>query len=290
MYDFVFLLYMNNQALALRIGNIILFLGLIIINILSNSLPINDVTIGEVTYNYPHRFIPASYAFTIWSAIYLLLLLFCLHQSGLIPHLLKLRNSAHTSEKSETNIVYTPVIWARKIGIWFMLSCALNICWVFSWHYGFLGITVMLMVGLLVSLSVIYNKIAHTSGKLRQRDKWFISIPFSLYLGWISVAIIANIATWLISIGVEVSATASHIWAGFMAAVATSLAIWFKRRYNDWAYVIAVAWGLAAVAYRQYHEADLFNTTTIIGFGGAIVLLITLFLPRSSKFSIHKSE
>ncbi len=144
----------------------------ILVNILANALPINGVNTGQVSDSFPVYFVPAGYAFSIWGLIYLALLVY-----AIVPLL---------SEKLNSELI-------KKTFNWFVLSSSANILWIFAWHYKLIEVTVILMLVILVSLIKIY-KISVLETQMKSlRDKMVLQFPFSLYLGWISVATIANI-------------------------------------------------------------------------------------------------
>ncbi|MFA4886295.1 MAG: tryptophan-rich sensory protein, partial [Desulfotomaculaceae bacterium] len=58
------------------------FLGMIVVNMLANILPINGVTTGQVSDSYPNLFAPVGITFAIWGLIYLLLAGYTLYQLG----------------------------------------------------------------------------------------------------------------------------------------------------------------------------------------------------------------
>ena len=72
----------RSRLLFLAILNIIGFLGTVVVNGLSNALPLNGKTAGELSDQYPNLFVPAGLTFSIWGVIYILLAIFVIY--GLI--------------------------------------------------------------------------------------------------------------------------------------------------------------------------------------------------------------
>jgi hypothetical protein len=163
----------------LAIANVLFFVAVIIVNYLATSLPINGLSTGELSDFYPNLFTPAGFTFSIRGIIYLFLFAFVVRQ------LIDLRS------KNSKEIT-------KKIGIWFILSCIANIAWIYARHYQQVLLSVIIMIIYLLILIKITNNI-HIGKKLGSRkDKIFAQVPFSILLGWISVATIANVAALLV--------------------------------------------------------------------------------------------
>ncbi|MGO1368662.1 MAG: tryptophan-rich sensory protein, partial [Senegalia sp. (in: firmicutes)] len=144
----------------IKVSVIITYIAMIATNALANILPINGLTTGEVSDSFENLFAPAGLTFSIWGLIYLLLGLYSLYQAGLFRdnnRRVKLLNS---------------------VGIIFSISSIANAAWIFSWHYKVLSLSILLMLVILISLITIVKKI--------NKEKLFISLPFSIYFGWIT--------------------------------------------------------------------------------------------------------
>ncbi len=214
---------------TLAVLNIIAFIITIAVNYLSNTGLINDATIGDVSGAYNNLFTPAGYAFAIWGIIYLLLLGFVIYQAR-----------ALTGKQTSVRIV-------ERTGFWFIISCVANSSWVFCWLYGYLLLSLIFMLVLLVSLLQIVLK--------NEMELWdapipviaFFWWPFVVYAGWITVATVANVAAWLTQIEWSGWGISEISWTMVMIGIATSLnllVIW-KRNMREFALV--GAWALFAI-------------------------------------------
>jgi hypothetical protein len=81
----------------------------------------------------------------------------------------------------------------------FLLSCLANIGWLFTWHYGILSLNIVLMLVLLGCLIGIYRQLRADGMQPSTGERWLVCVPFSIYMGWITVTTIVNAA--LCSIG-----------------------------------------------------------------------------------------
>jgi translocator protein len=216
---------MNTRAI-LAIGNTLFFSGVLIVNFLANALPINGLNTGEISDLYPSLFTPSGITFSIWSVIYLTLFGFAIYQW-------KLRDRR-----------YFPVL-----SKWFMISCVLNITWILVWHNLLPAISVLVMLiflGVLTKLFLLVHQI-----DLASRKQYFlIRLPFTLYLSWICVATIANIAAWLSSLDVVNSNSIQEILTIVMMVVASVLALVVVLRYRDYAFPAVTIWALCGIALK----------------------------------------
>ena len=172
----------KSRLLFLSILNLIGFLGTVIVNGLANALPLNNKTTGELSDQYPNLFVPAGLTFSIWGVIYVLLAIFVIY--GLIVAIKK------DTQKSS---------FIDNIGILFFISCLANIGWIFAWHYEILPLSLFLMLLLLGSLITIYLRLRIGKSDAIAIEKYFTHLPVSVYLGWITVATIANITALLVN-------------------------------------------------------------------------------------------
>ena len=274
---------MNKSSLkVLQIMNILAFVAVVVVNALSNYLPINNVTMSDVTYTYPHAFIPASFAFGIWSIIYFLLLMFCIYQSIDVN---KVPESSIGTESYKTVPQSHPYTWVQVIGPWFIVACIMNIMWVFLWQHFMITASLVAMIGYFISLAVIYRRIHSVNRTIQQKDKWFVLIPFSINLAWVAVAMLANLSTWLVFAGVPGLGLSAELWACILIGTAAVVAFRFKYSFNDVAYVLVTIWALAAIAYRQYHDEPGMNAVAVAALIGIAVLAISLFIKPAHGYT-----
>src|SRR5690606_18257634 len=124
---------------------------------------------GEISDRFPIRFVPEGYVFSIWGLIYLGLIVFALYQAS----------PARRGNQLLDHIA--PAYWLASLA---------NSTWILLWHYEQFVLTILVMLVLLDSLIYIYRNGAASKGDGLFR--WCVQIPYSVYLGWVSVATIAN--------------------------------------------------------------------------------------------------
>lgn len=223
---------MTNKNVGLKLLITITFIVMIIVNALANILPFNGVSTGEVSDSYPNLFAPAGITFSIWGLIYALLALHTLYQLGLF----------RGKEKANNTLL-------GKIGIIFSLTSLANSAWIFSWHYKIIPLSIILIVIILAGLIYIANILSTQNLKLR--EKLMIRLPFSVYLGWITVATIANATTLLVSIGWDGFGISESTWTIIVVTLGMIIGTSTTIRLKDIAYGLVLIWAYAGILYKH---------------------------------------
>ncbi|HKL11007.1 MAG TPA: hypothetical protein VJ990_06160 [Clostridia bacterium] len=222
----------NIDLKILAFFNTLLFVGVLAVNYMANALPINGLNTGEVSDFIPNLFVPAGLTFSIWGLIYALLAMFILHQF----HSLKKRNGK----------------FIGHIGIWFIVSSIANIGWIFAWHYRQISLSLAFMLIILLSLIVIVVRLRPNRKYATGLERIAVYHAFSIYLGWISVATIANVTAVFVTIGWNGLGIAAEFWTVLVIAVAIILALTSLNRYGDIPYALVVDWALAGIILKRY--------------------------------------
>ncbi len=245
--------------LSLRSWSVLNTLGLIAmitVNALANALPINNLNTGQVSDLYPSLFTPAGVTFSIWAVIYTLLIGFGILQ------LLQ---------------VYTRNYFVQ-LSKWFVLSCLANVSWILAWHHLLPGLSVALMLVLLYSLIHIFL-LLNEKPVTTIPEKAFVRLPFTIYFAWICVATIANVAAWLVSLGVSLPFT-PDFWTIAMMTIATALAFFITLKYQAPAFALVVVWALFGIFLRwQQTEVSHIATMAVI----YMVLLSSIYIYTSQR-------
>lgn len=215
-----------------QIVTVLVTLGTIAINVLANALPLNGLTTGQISDRFEIFFVPAGYVFSIWGLIYLGLLAYTIFQA--LP------------SQADNQLL-------KKIAPWYWLSSLANVIWLFLWHYEIFSWTLVFMVLILVSLLIINRNLAKAGGLI----KWLVKLPFSIYLGWISVATIANFSQWLFYQDWNGLGIRPDIWAVIMIGAAALLGLLMAWLENDSAYGLVLIWALIGITVSQAGTANI---------------------------------
>jgi hypothetical protein len=242
---------------TIALANLLCLLATLAVNALANILPINGYNTGEVSALYPNLFVPDGFTFSIWSVIYLWLLAFCAWGFKLAGT----RVPRHADVKN-----------LKRISPWFWFSCLLNISWIIAWHFLLPGLSLLIMLALLAVLIRILLGQHPLRSRLSANANWFLVIPFTIYLAWISVATIANTTAWLVHLQWQGWGIDGAYWSVLMAAIATGLGIYMALKLQYPAFLVVVMWALGGI-YRQ-HQAS----TAIVGWAALAGLALSLVM------------
>jgi benzodiazapine receptor len=202
----------------------------VVVNGLANALPLNGVTTGEISDGFDVLFVPAGYVFAIWSLIYLGLFAYGIYQA--LP-----------AQKENPRL--------RAIGWPFVVGSIANMVWIFLWHYGYLALTVVAMLALLASLIVIYQRLGTGRTRVSRAETWLVRVPFSIYLGWITVATIANITNLLWASGWNGFGLSAEAWFVIMLGATVIIAGLMAYTRGDVAYLLVLVWALVGIAVKH---------------------------------------
>lgn len=225
-----------------QLANVLSVILALTVNTLAVLLPLNGQDTGEISDRLPSYFTPAGYVFSIWSVIFIGWIVFAIYQA--LP-----------AQRENPRL--------RNLGYLFALSNVFNAAWLFCWHYNFFGLSVLVMLILLGLLIASYLAVQAQRTPGTGIERLAVDAMFSVYLGWISVATIANVATWLVSIQRDGFGIAGQVWAAIMIAVASVLGILMMFRRRDSGYILVLAWAFAGIAVKQASEPLVSNVASV---------------------------
>jgi benzodiazapine receptor len=242
------------NSIFLKLANILAFSLTIVINALAGSTTlIGGKVTAEISDANFTLITPAGYVFSIWGIIYILLGIFVVYQA--LP-----------SQKTND--------YQNKIGWLFVLSSIINIAWLFLWQFEYLIFSVALIFILLATLIAIYLRLDIGKSKVNLREKIAIHLPFSTYLGWITIASIANVATTLVSINWNGFGINPETWAYLIILIALLLSLIVIVTRTDVAYGLVIIWAFMGISASQTSYQNIVTLTQI----SAIVVLLALVL------------
>ena len=227
----------------------------LVINGLANALPINGLTTGEISDGFPILFVPAGYVFSIWGLIYLALIGFAVFS---------------ITPKGKQDERIDAIAW------WFVAANLFNTAWILLWHNEEFPLTLIAIFGLLVSLVAIYLLLDVGKAERTRVEKLLVEAPFSIYLGWATVAVVANVTQVLYSVGWNGGPLSEPVWAVIMLVVAAVLGLLMIFLRKEVAYPLVLTWAFVGIWVKQGQEPLVAVTALVIG-----VLLAVLALGRS---------
>jgi hypothetical protein len=231
--------------------NLILFAGMIVMNYLATALPLNNKTTGELSDSFPNLFVPAGITFSIWGIIYLLVLVYCVVQFT-----------------GSNQLVISNISWL------FGLSCILNALWIVTWHYGKLPLSLLVMLGMLVSLISI-NII------IKDLPSGIIKASFGIYLGWICIATIANVTALLVHYKWSGFGISEEVWTIIMIAMGALIVSLTLYRLRNPFIGLSVIWAFTGFIIKRQDDYRSIVITAAIALSIVAVITAVTFFRKS---------
>lgn len=204
-------------------------------NYLANALPINGKTTGQLSDAYPNLFVPSGITFSIWGIIYLLVAAYCIVQ--FIP------------ASKEISV---------KINWLFITTCVLNSLWIVAWHYQKLPLSLLIMIGLLVSLIGINLYI-------RELPLGLLKATFGVYLGWICIATVANVTALLVDVGWGGIGISQKAWTVIMIGIGTLIVSLTVLKIDNPFIGLSVVWAFMGIIIKRSEDYRIIVLAAAIG-------------------------
>jgi len=251
-----------------QISVVISIMATLVVNTLANTLPINGQNTGQISDKFKVYFVPAGYVFAIWGLIYVGLIAYAIFQA--LP-----------SQRENPRL--------QAIGWWVVLGGIANSIWIFLWHYNQFPLTVIAMLVLLVSLIATYVGLGVNRTKVSAGEKWAVHLPFSIYLGWITVATVANISDVLYYVNWNRFGLSPELWMSIILGAVVVIAALMNFLRRDVAYTAVLLWALFGITVRQAGTPVVAPTWVAFGLVGlTLVAGLGLRKPDQSKLSEAK--
>lgn len=228
------------------------FLATLTLNGLANGLPLFGRQTGDISDSLPNLFVPAGLTFAVWGPIYLGLLVFTVYQTVL---------AFRAKDPGPA--------WLAAIAPWVFVSHLANGLWIVAWHGLQFTLSLVLMLVLFGALVKIVLTLGWSKTRFGPAVYGLAAVPWSLYLGWITVALPANVTGLLVASGIGVLAPGEVFWAAALAAVAAGLGLTAAWRYRDPVYPLVISWALGGIALKR---AD--DQAWLAGWAAALALVL----------------
>ncbi len=242
----------DGRDLARQVVTVVAFVATVTVNGMANALPINGQTTGAISDRFPVLVVPAGYVFSIWGLIYLALLAFTVHQ-------------ARPSRRAD------PLL--RRLGWLPALTGLFNVTWILLWHYEAFPLSVVVMACLLATLVAIEVAVRGDGRRAAGEDRWAVAVPFSIYLGWITVATIANVAAALASAGFDGLGIDPPLIAAAVLLVGLVIAAGMIVGFRDPACGCVIVWAYLGIVVKESGTA---LVPVVAGIAAVIVTLLVV--------------
>jgi hypothetical protein len=245
-----------------QIAVVVTVLITLVVNTLANTLPLNGLNTGQISDRFSVYFVPAGYVFSIWGLIYIGLIAYTIFQA--LP-----------SQRQNPRL--------RATGWWIALGGLANSAWIFLWHYQQFPLTIVAMLVLLLSLIVTYLKLGIGRIKVSAAEKWIVHLPFSIYLGWITVATVANATALLDYLKWDGFGLPDVTWMWIVLAAVLMIAVLMNFTRRDIAYALVILWALAGISIKHAAVSAIAIPTWVVFGLVAVTLVAALFVRPGTK-------
>ncbi|MBI9010337.1 MAG: tryptophan-rich sensory protein [Tenericutes bacterium] len=233
--------------------------GMIFFNFLANSLPLNNRNTGQISDDYPALFTPSGFSFSIWGIIYVLL--------GIV--VVKIILSSNDTFFENYSMLFI---------ILFLITSITNIAWLFCWHYDKILLSTIIMVVFLVGLSII-------TFYLKDLD-YLTKVAFSIYTGWVSIALIANITILLVKANIPMFQNNETLWYVIIMIVGVVLGLLILILSRNVFYIMVFVWAYFGIFMKHFNQTGYHLTKNLNTFNG--LLLVVLILGMSIIFYLNE--
>ncbi len=225
----------------LDLGVILSYVLMVGANAAANIIPINQVMTGEISDFYGNLFAPAPITFAIWGLIYLLLAIYVVYQMHVF----------HPRRRPLQQRLLNGVAWA------FILSSLANTAWIFAWHYQWIGVSMILIMLVLICLAWIVVTLSQM--QLELGDVNWIYVPMLIYFGWLTIANIANVTTYLVYMDWNRFGLSESLLMLVVLSVGVLIGGFIANRFKSLSYLAVLLWAYAGILLKHISESPGFN-------------------------------
>lgn len=267
---------MEHGKNLLRISAVVaavMFLVMVALNGLANALPLNGVNTGQLSDEIPNLFVPAGLTFSIWGLIYALLL-------GYAAATL-----AGAFRKTDAPG------WTATDGWIYSLNALFNGGWILAWHWRLIPLSMLLMLGILGTLILLMERnraafaaLPPAAGNAEKVRRFFIRVPILVYLGWISVATIANLTALLVTLGWNGFGIDPMIWTIVVIAAGALVGSLLALTRGAVSSALVVAWAYAGIIIKRASIDEAASLPIMVAAAiGALAVLVAAGVKLASK-------
>jgi hypothetical protein len=133
----------------------------------------------------------------------------------------------------------------------------------------------MLLLAILLS---IYLRLYIGIEKVSLKEKIFIHVPISVYLGWITVATIANVTAVLVTVGWDGFGISEQIWTMLVIIVAAIITILIILKRKDYAYSGVIIWALIGIYLKRIADDPVYGVQNQIAYTAMLAIIMVLII------------
>ena len=225
------------------------FVVMLVMNYLANALPLNNRNTGEISDLYPSYFTPSGFTFSIWGVIYILL-------SIVIVKLMIAPQSVFFDQYQE-KFIYL-----------FLATTIFNALWLLAWHYDYMILSTIVMILLFVSLIWIAFFLPNLSVLTKT--------TFSIYAGWISIALIANITITIVKLQIPIFMNHEAFWYIFMTIIGVFIGALTLIITKNFPYFLVYIWAYFGILMKHLNQDGHYLEKQINIYNGTLLSIFVI--------------
>lgn len=233
----------------------------VFVNVIFNYVSMSNVmalpSLDDVSHRYSSLFTPHDYAFSIWGLIYFAFIVYAIVQA---------------QPKYSEDPLY------RNLAKPFALVNILATVWIVVFRMQLMWLSAGIIVTMLAMS--IFMLVLSRDAVLRDEYSNWVSVPFSLLAGWLSVATIANFSTLFVYMGWTGSIMTQVIVAIVMIIAAGLIGIYVCARCKDFIFPMVIAWACIAIAVSRSNDFTYVSAVAVFTAVAPIVWIATTMLRR----------
>jgi hypothetical protein len=232
----------------------------VMVNVIFNYATMNAFglpSIEDVAHRYSSLFTPSDYAFSIWGVIYLAFVVYGIYQV-----------SPSRAEDPLYRNLAKPFTIVNLLAIVWITTFRMQLMWIS-------GAVIFLMLALSIFMLVLSR-----DAVLRDEYSNWVSVPFSLLAGWLSVATITHFSTVFVYMGWQGSVMTQVMITMIMILVAGLIGIYVCARCKDFIFPMVVSWACIAIAVSRSYDFSYVSAVALITAIAPPVWIATTMLRR----------
>jgi hypothetical protein len=263
----------TSKIKTLQVLNFLFFIIMVTMNTLAVVLPLNGKSTKELSDKYPNLFVPAGITFSIWSVIYLALLIFCIYQVRSL-----------FSKKPEPHLAMI----LNAIGYLFILNATFNALWIVAWHYEILPLSIVFMIGILGTLIQINKNLRPVQPYISGGIKVIVKASFGLYLGWICIATIANVTAILVAYGIMPTGFSGQSWTCIMVLVGSIIGFITTINVRNGFVGLAIIWALIGIIIARNNDIIYYKYIVYSAAFGILMMISAMLMASTIQMFTRK--
>ena len=138
-------------------------------------------------------------------------------------------------------------------------------------------------------LLAIYLRLGVGNKGPTTKQQYMVHLPFSVYLGWITIATIANVTALLVDINWSRFGFSEQFWTVAVIVVGIAIALGILVRRQDIYYCLVVDWALLGILIKRLADPVPVQSVVVVTIVG-LVLITAGILVQLVRKEVYSAE